>query len=273
MTRNHRRLMMVANWKMHKNSAQAGEFFQRLRALRATPHTGGCFVIVAPPYPALPAVTEAARGEDIAIAAQNLHWESEGAFTGEVSGPMLAAAGCTYVIVGHSERRLGCGETDEQVHKKVRAALAAKLTPIVCVGETEEQRSANETELILRYQFERAFWGMAEEELRHSVLAYEPVWAIGTGNTASPEVAEGAHRFLRRCAEGVFGPEAAAGFTILYGGSIQPSNIRALLELPDVDGGLVGAASLEPESFAALVRAADTVAARATNSAAAKGKS
>ncbi|MGH9414838.1 MAG: triose-phosphate isomerase [Terriglobales bacterium] len=256
-----RRPMMVANWKMHKTAAETGEFFQRLRALRE--NSNGCFVIVAPAFPSIPAAVEAARADGIAIAGQNLHEETEGAFTGDVSGPMLAAAGCTYVIVGHSERRLGCGETDEQIHRKVRAALAAKLTPIVCVGETQEQRSDNETELILRYQFERAFWGMSAEDLRGSVLAYEPGWAIGTGKTATPEIAEGAHRFLRRCAADIFGPEAGAGFTILYGGSILPSNMRALLDQPDVDGGLVGAASLTAESFAALIQAGNSAAARA----------
>lgn len=259
----NRRPMMVANWKMHKTAAETGEFFARLRKLRDSNHDGGCFVIVAPAFPSLAAAAEAARPDGIAIAGQNLHWESEGAFTGEVSGAMLSAAGCTYVIVGHSERRLGCGETDEQVHKKVRAALAAQLTPIVCLGETPEQRASNEIELILRYQFERAFWGMSAEDLRRSVLAYEPVWAIGTGNTATPDIAEGTHRFLRRCAADIFGPEAAAGFTILYGGSVHPSNIRALLEQPDVDGALVGAASLAPESFAALVQAGNAAAARA----------
>ncbi|MGH9486580.1 MAG: triose-phosphate isomerase [Terriglobales bacterium] len=261
--KNHRRPMMVANWKMHKTAAQAAEFLLRLRKLRDDNHTAdGCFVVVAPPFPALDTAAGAVRGADIALAGQNLHWESEGAFTGEVSGGMLAAAGCTYVIVGHSERRLGSCETDEQVHKKVRAALAAQLTPIVCVGETEQQRSDNEIELILRYQFERAFWGMSEQELRGSVLAYEPVWAIGTGNTAPPDVAEGTHRFLRRCAADIFGPEAAAGLTILYGGSVHPGNIKALLEQPDVDGGLVGAASLDSDSFFALIQAANHAAAR-----------
>jgi triosephosphate isomerase (TIM) len=254
MAKNHRHHTMVANWKMHKTGAEAAAFLARLRELDAV-KAGGCFVVVAAPFPALAAAVEAARGMDVAIAAQNLHWESEGAFTGEVSGAMLAAAGCTYVIVGHSERRQYFGESDETVHKKVRAALAAGLTPIVCVGETGQQRAENETELILRYQFERAFWGMSAEELRRCVLAYEPVWAIGTGNTATPAIAEGAHRFLRRCATDIFGAEAAAGFTILYGGSINPSNLRALLEQPDVDGGLVGGASLEVEAFAALVRA------------------
>ncbi|MGH9417460.1 MAG: triose-phosphate isomerase [Terriglobales bacterium] len=249
------RAMMVANWKMHKNAADTAAFFSRLRE-RAPADNGRCFVVVAPPFPSLAAAVEAAHGHDIAIAGQNLHWEPEGALTGEVSAPMLAAAGCTYVIVGHSERRQFFGETDETVHKKVRAALDAGLTPIVCVGETHDQRASNETEIILRYQFERAFWGMEAEELRRSVLAYEPVWAVGTGNTATPEVAEGALRFLRRCATDIFGAEAAAGFSILYGGSVKPANARALFEQPDVDGGLIGGASLEPDSFAALIRAA-----------------
>jgi len=248
--------MMVANWKMHKTAAEAAAFIARLRDF--LPANGGaCLVVVAPPFPCLAAAVEAARGSGCAIAGQNLHWEPEGAFTGEVSAAMLAAAGCSHVIVGHSERRQFFGETDESVHKKVRAALAASLTPIVCVGETEAQRSDNETELILRYQFERAFWGMEADTFSRCVLAYEPVWAIGTGNTATPEVAEGAQRFLRRCARDIFGPEAAQDLTILYGGSIKPSNIRALLDQPDVDGGLVGTASLDPDTFAALVKSAN----------------
>lgn len=250
-----RRKMMVANWKMHKTAAETAEFFARLYQA-ASPAPDACFVVVAPPFLGIPAAVEAARGHDIAIAGQNLYWEPEGAFTGEVSGPMLAAAGCTYVIVGHSERRQLFGETDESVHRKVRAALDAKLTPIVCVGESQAQRDGNEIELILRFQFERAFWGMEAEDLRRCVLAYEPIWAIGTGKVATPEIAEGTHRFLRHCALEVFGPEAAAGFTILYGGSVKPGNERALLEQPDVDGGLIGSASLDPDTFATLIRTA-----------------
>ena len=251
-----RRPMMVANWKMHKTPAESAAFIARLREL-APGNGGDCVVVVAPAFPCLGAAVEAARGFVCGIAGQDLHWAPEGAFTGEVSAAMLAAVGCTHVIVGHSERRQFFGETDETVHKKVRAALAASLTPIVCVGETEAQRNDNEIELILRYQFERAFWGMEAEVFSRCVLAYEPVWAIGTGNTATPEVAEGAHRFLRRCARDIFGPEAAQALTILYGGSIKPSNMRALLDQPDVDGGLVGTASLEPDSFAALIKAAN----------------
>lgn len=247
--------MMVANWKMHKTAAQAAAFFQALEQ-RLPASTNGCRIVVAPAFPSLPAAVEAARGRNIAIAGQNLHWESEGAFTGEVSGPMLAGAGCTYVIVGHSERRQYFGETDETVQRKVRAALAARLVPVVCVGETKVQREANEIELVLRYQFERAFWGMSAEDLGACVLAYEPVWAIGTGNVATPEIAEGAHRFLRRCALEIFGPDAAAALTILYGGSIKLGNEVPLLAQPDVDGGLVGSASLDPEVFASLVLAA-----------------
>lgn len=248
-----RRRMMVANWKMHKTAAETAAFFTRFREL-VPGSDESCFVVVAPPFPSLQVAAEAARGLDIAIAGQDMHWASEGAYTGEVSSAMLTAAGCTYVILGHSERRQYFGETDESVHRKVRAALAAGLTPIVCVGETQAQRDSSETELILRYQFEAAFWGMAAEDLRRSVLAYEPVWAIGTGKIATPDIAEGAHRFLRRCAANIFGAEAAAGITILYGGSIKPGNAKEVLRQPDVDGGLVGAASLDPEAFAALMQ-------------------
>lgn len=253
MTLNPRRKMMVANWKMHKTAAQATEFFDKFSSL-VPASADRCFVVVAPAFPSLPAAVAAAQGRDIAIAGQDLHWEAEGAYTGEVSGPMLAAAGCAYVIVGHSERRQFFGETDETVYRKVRAALVARLIPIVCVGETQQQRDNNEIELILRYQFERAFWGMEADALRGCVLAYEPVWAIGTGKVASPEIAQGTHRFLRRCALEVFGAEAAAALTILYGGSVKPGNERNLMAQPDVDGGLIGSASLEPDSFAALVK-------------------
>jgi triosephosphate isomerase (TIM) len=255
MPQNRRPRLMVANWKMHKTAAETRAFFQRL--CESGVPTDRCFIVVAPSFPSLPAAAEAAKNcqPAVAIAGQNLHWEREGAFTGEVSGPMLAAAGCSYVLVGHSERRQYFGETDETVHKKVQAALGCGLTPIVCVGETSEQRQTGEIELILRIQFERAFWGMSAEELGRSVLAYEPVWAIGTGNTASPEVAEAAHCFLRRCALEIFGPEAAAGLPILYGGSIHPASAKALFQQPDVDGGLVGGASLDPGAFAALLRA------------------
>ncbi|HXR98484.1 MAG TPA: triose-phosphate isomerase [Terriglobales bacterium] len=253
-----RRRIMIANWKMHKTATEAVEFITRIAPVAAAAR---CLVIIAPPFPSLSAVAAAVQGSaetsahGLAVAGQNLHWESEGAFTGEVSGPMLAASGCAYAIVGHSERRQYFGETDETVHRKVRASLAAKLTPIVCVGETQAQRDENETEIVLRYQFERAFWGMEESDFRGCVLAYEPVWAIGTGKVATPDIAEGTQRFLRHCARNVFGSEAAETLTILYGGSVTPANVRGLLEQPDVDGALVGSASLDASSFAALIRA------------------
>ena len=250
-----RQKIMVANWKMYKTASETAAFFDRFLAL--DPAAGGnCFVVVAPPFSSIPLAVEAVRGRDIAIAGQNLHWADEGAYTGEVSGAMLKAAGCSYVIVGHSERRQYFQETDEIVHRKVRAALRAGLTPIVCVGETEAQRNDHEMELVLRHQFESAFWGMDVEDLRRCVLAYEPIWAVGTGNIASPEIAQGAHRFLRHRVMEIFGAEAAAGFSILYGGSIKPGNERELMQQPDVDGGLVGGASLDADTFAALVRAA-----------------
>lgn len=251
MTGGHRRPIMAANWKMHKTPAETAEFFQTLRPRlleRPAP-----FVVVAPPFPCIPAAVAAAQGLDVAIAGQNLHWEARGAFTGEVSGPILKAAGCEYAIVGHSERRQFFGETDETVQRKVRAALAVDLTPIVCIGETLAERDADQTEAVLRRQFERGLWGLGVEEVLHCVLAYEPVWAIGTGRTASPATAQAAHQFLRALAHEVFGGEAARHLRILYGGSVKPDNIAGLLAQPDVDGGLVGGASLDAAAFAALL--------------------
>ncbi len=249
-----RRTMMAANWKMNKTAAETADFFSKLKAL--VPAGTACSVVVAPPFLSVPAAVEAARGTSIGIAGQNLHWEAKGAFTGEVSGPMLVAAGCSHVIVGHSERRQLFGESDGSVQRKVRAALGVGLTPIICVGETQQEYDAGETENVLLRQYEAAFSVLDADQLAHCVLAYEPVWAIGTGKIATPEQAQNAHMFLRGCVAGRFGSQAADSLTILYGGSIKPDNSQQLMAQPDVDGGLVGGASLEPESFAKLVAAA-----------------
>jgi triosephosphate isomerase len=243
-----RRKIMAANWKMHKTAAETKDFFAALQL----PAGRACGVVVAPPFVNIPAAVEAARGRDVAIAGQNLYWEAKGAFTGEISGPMLAAAGCTYVIIGHSERRQYFGETDATVNRRLVAALAAGLTPIVCVGETLPEREAGQVEAVLARQFDGAFAG-CDEAGSKCVLAYEPVWAIGTGKVASPEQAQDAHAFLRACARERFGQATGEALTILYGGSVKPDNVRALMAQPDVDGGLVGGASLDPVAFAALV--------------------
>ena len=244
--------VVAGNWKMHKTAAEAAVFVETLRpvAERATDRE----IIIAPPFPALSAAVEAADGTTIRISAQNLHWESQGAYTGEISASMLTAIGCTHVIVGHSERRQYFGETDGTVHLRTLAALESGLTPIVCVGETLEQREAGNTETVLKEQFTAGVGQLETVQFEQLILAYEPVWAIGTGRTATPEIAESAHRLLRSLAVGRFGASAGAAVRILYGGSVKPSNFGELLACENIDGGLVGGASLDPDSFAALVR-------------------
>ena len=248
-----RKPVVAGNWKMHKTAAEAAAYVEALK-----PTANGANdreIIVAPPFPALPSAVAASRGTRIKICAQNLHWEPTGAYTGEVSAGMLAAIGCSHVIIGHSERRQYFGETDGTVHLKVLAALDAGLTPIVCVGETLEQREAGNTDTVLREQFSAGMGALEPEEFGKLILAYEPVWAIGTGRTATPDMAAESHSLLRSLVASRFGNPAAFALRILYGGSVKPSNFAGLLEREDIDGGLVGGASLDPESFAALVRA------------------
>ncbi len=246
-----RRPVIAGNWKMHKTQAEARAFLNDLRPLVAS--SMHCDVIVAPPFTALAAAVEAARGAAILIAAQDLHWEKEGAFTGEVSAGMLVETGCGGVIIGHSERRQYFGETDEQVNKKVKAALEAGLLPIVCVGETLQERERKQTEGVLERQFSGGLTSLTAAEFSRIIVAYEPVWAIGTGRTATPEMAAEAHRFLRHLAAASFTPERAAGLRILYGGSVKPDNIKGLMARVEIDGALVGGASLNAQSFASIV--------------------
>ncbi len=246
------RLPVIAgNWKMHKTIAEAVEFVERLkpRVVRAE----DCEVVVAPPFTALRAVAEAARGSRIRVAAQDAHWEKHGAHTGDVSPPMLVDAGCTHVILGHSERRADHGETDEQVNRKLKAAIAAGLAPIVCVGETLAQREAGETRQVLERQLRNGLTGLTPQEFSHIIIAYEPVWAIGTGRTATPEMAAESHRYLRELARLSLGEASASQLRILYGGSVKPENIGALMAQEEIDGALVGGASLDIESFWSLV--------------------
>ena len=246
-----RRPVIAGNWKMYKTQAEARAFLAALKPLVAS--STHCDIVVAPPFAALAAAAEAARGSAIAIAAQDVHWEKEGAFTGQISVKMLVEAGCRYVLVGHSERRQYFGETDERVNKKVKAALEAELAPIVCVGEALEQREAGQTEAVLERQFRGGLAALTGAEFSRIILAYEPVWAIGTGRTATPEMAAEAHRFLRRLAATTFTSERAAGLRILYGGSVKPDNIKGLMAQVEIDGALVGGASLDAQSFASIV--------------------
>jgi len=236
---------------MYKTQAETRAFFAALKPLVAG--STHCDIVVAPPYTALAAAVEAVRGSAISIAAQDVHWEKEGAFTGEVSTKMLVEAGCRGVIIGHSERRQYFGETDEAVHKKLKAALEADLVPIVCVGETLKEREAGQTEMVLNRQFRGGFSTLTGAEFSRIIIAYEPVWAIGTGRTATPEMAAEAHRFLRQLAAAGFTPERAAGLRILYGGSVKPDNIKGLMAQVEIDGALVGGASLDAQSFASIV--------------------
>jgi triosephosphate isomerase (TIM) len=236
---------------MYKTQAETRAFFAAFKPLVAG--ATHCEVLVAPPFTAIAVAVEAARGSAIAIAAQDLHWEPQGAFTGEISGPMLIEVGCTAVLVGHSERRQHFGETDEKVGKKVKAALAAGLAPMVCLGETLAEREAGRTEEVLERQFTAGLGALTESEFSRIMIAYEPVWAIGTGRTATPELAADAHRFLRRLAAGRFGAERAHSLRILYGGSVKPDNVKGLMAQVEIDGALVGGASLEPASLASIV--------------------
>jgi triosephosphate isomerase (TIM) len=236
---------------MFKTQAETRLFFEAFKPMIfASKH---CDIIVAPPFTALAAAVEAARGSGIGIGAQKMHWEKEGAFTGEISARMLVEVGCTSVILGHSECRQYCGETDEGVNRKTKAALESKLTPIVCIGETLAQREESLTESVLKRQFEGGLAGLTDADFSRILIAYEPVWAIGTGRTATPEMAADAHRFIRGLASARFSADGAAAIRILYGGSVKPDNIKGLMAQPEIDGALVGGASLDPTSFAAIV--------------------
>jgi len=247
-----RKKLMAANWKMYKTPAQTQDFLFKFEPLVAE-HTRD-EIAVFPPFVCLAAAVEAAKGSNIAVGGQNLHWEKEGAYTGEISVPMLLALGCTHVIIGHSERRQYFGETDDTVNLKLKAALEAGLTPIVCVGEVLEEREAGLTEDVLRRQCLRAFHAISAKKAAKLVVAYEPVWAIGTGKTATPQLAVEAHLLIRGEAAKAFGQELADNLRILYGGSVKPENVKGLMAEGEIDGALVGGASLDPNSFATIVK-------------------
>ncbi len=243
--------IVAGNWKMYKTPAEGDAFVRALTARLGTVEHAE--VVVAPPFTGLAAAVNASLGTDIAVAAQNVFWEEQGAFTGEIAPGMLAALGVRWVIIGHSERRQLFGETDQGVARKVRAVLDSGLRPIVCVGETEEEREAGLTEERLASQVAKGLAEVRTSEAPGLVLAYEPVWAIGTGKTATSDMAQDAIGFIRARVAEAFGGEAAAFVRILYGGSVKPDNIGDLMARPDIDGALVGGASLDVDSFAAIV--------------------
>ena len=252
MTHSNRRRVIAGNWKMFKTQAETRAFFSAFNPLAAS--VTDCDIVIAPPSIDIPAAVEATKGTHIAIGSQNVYWEKEGAFTGEISTGMLVEAGCRYAIIGHSERRHIFGETNEMVFKKTKAALAVGLTPIVCIGELLADRQAGRTENICKCQFEESVGALTPEEFSRILVAYEPVWAIGTGHTATPEIAAAVHRFVRQCAAEMFTAERAAALRILYGGSVKPDNIQGLMAEVELDGVLVGGASLDPKSFASIVK-------------------
>jgi triosephosphate isomerase len=247
-----RKNLMAANWKMYKTPDQTRDFFRDFLPLVEKHDRDE--IAVCPPFVNVPAAVEAAKGSNIAVGAQNMYWEKEGAFTGEISTGMLLAVGCTHVIIGHSERRQYFGETDDTVNLKLKAALEAGLVPIVCVGEVLEEREAGLTEDVLRRQCLRAFHAISGKKAAKLVIAYEPVWAIGTGRTATPQLASEAHQVIRSEAGKALGEELAENLRILYGGSVKPENAKALMSEAEIDGALVGGASLDPKSFAAIVK-------------------
>jgi len=249
-----RKSVIAANWKMHQTIRESVSFVQAF--IKAGLQQEAVDVVICPPFTALSAVASALRGSSIGLGAQDVFWEPQGAFTGEVSPAMLADVGCRYVIIGHSERRTHFGETDEMVQRKLRSALVHGLTPIVCIGETLAQREAGQTFEVLTRQLDGALGQCPEDACRRIILAYEPVWAIGTGHNATPDQAEEAHRVIRRWVSGHCGPEAGESIRIQYGGSVTAANAADLLHRPDVDGALVGGSSLKPDAFYAIVKAA-----------------
>jgi len=246
-----RRPVIAGNWKMHKTIPEARSLARAVRD--GASDVTHCDVVMAPPYTALAIVAEELANSPLLLAAQNAHWESRGAFTGEISIPMVVDAGCRMVILGHSERRQYCGETDESVNRRLLAVLQSPLTPIVCIGETLQQREAGGYHEIVFQQLTGGLDGLTHPQALRIILAYEPVWAIGTGRTATPETAQDMHAAIRGWFRERFGKGAAEQVRILYGGSVKPDNIRGLMDQPDIDGALVGGACLDPESFLGII--------------------
>lgn len=247
-----RRPLIAGNWKMHKNKKEAIELAQGLK--QNLGQLTNRDIVICPPFTVLDAVGQVIKESNIKLGAQNLYWEEKGAYTGEISPLMLKDSGCEYVIIGHSERRQYFGETNQTVHKKLRSALAQGLIPIVCVGERLAEREKGTTFHIVEQQVKESLGGLSPTEAGMVVIAYEPVWAIGTGKTATPEQAEEVHQFIREIFARLYGGKIAQVTRILYGGSIKPENIASLMKCENIDGGLVGGASLEIDSFTRIVQ-------------------
>lgn len=247
-----RKPIIAGNWKMNKTASEARDLATAIIPL--VKDVKNRDVILAPPFTSLQAVAETIKKTGIALAGQNLYWEDKGAYTGEISAEMLLELGCKYVIIGHSERRQYFGETDETVNKRLRQALNKGLLPIVCAGETLGERESGKANQVIEGQLKGALKDVATDEMERVVVAYEPVWAIGTGKTATPEQAQEIHQFIRANIKALYDDATAAALRIQYGGSVTPDNVSTLMAMPDIDGALVGGASLKPESFAALVK-------------------
>jgi len=246
--------IIAGNWKMYKTEEEAFQLASDLK--QRLKDVDGVKMVICPPFTSLSSVKRAIENSPILLGAQNMHWKEKGAYTGEISPSMLLTAGCKYVIIGHSERRNLFFETDNFVNLKVKSALKFNLSPIICVGEKLDQREANKTREVVENQVRGAFKDLIAQEAEKTVIAYEPVWAIGTGKTATPQQANEVHLFIRELLSSEFGKECAEKINILYGGSVKPENSRELLKMPEIDGALVGGASLDPEAFEKIVRSA-----------------
>jgi triosephosphate isomerase len=247
-----RKIVIAGNWKMNKTAAEGVEFVKELAGLVSD--VKDVEVVVCPTFTALSQVVQAAAGTNVKIGAQNIHWAENGAYTGEISAEMLKETGVEYVIIGHSERRQYFGETDETVNQRLVAALNAGLIPMVCIGELLNERESGKTEDVLKTQIVGAFKDISVDDMEKIIVAYEPVWAIGTGKTATPEMAEETHSFVRSVIAGLYSSDVADKVRIQYGGSMKPGNSAELISQPDIDGGLVGGASLQPDTFAELIK-------------------
>jgi len=250
----NRRPIIAGNWKMYKTAAEALALVKAVQ--QEVVHVSNVEIVVCPPFTALYAVSTILQGSNVKLGAQNVHWEKEGAFTGEIAAPMLKELAVAYAIVGHSERRQYFGETNEGVNKRAKAALANGIRPIVCVGETLAQREAGQTESVVRDHVTGGLAGFSKDAMLETVIAYEPVWAIGTGKTATPAQAQEVHAFIRELLAAMFDSQVAAKVRIQYGGSVKPANAKELLGQADIDGALVGGASLDARGFAQIVKAA-----------------
>lgn len=247
-----RKALIAGNWKMYKTCAEAVDEAKALNDL--VQPMDDREMMIAPTYTALAQVSEVLKGSPVALGAQNLFWENEGAYTGEISAPMLISAGCSHVIIGHSERRQYFGETDDTVNKKIETAITHDLIPVFCIGESEQERDLNQTFSILDKQVTKGLNNFSSKDLETLVIAYEPIWAIGTGKTATTEQAQEVHQFIRSLIDKAFGSELAQSMRILYGGSVKPDNIDELMAMSDVDGALVGGASLKADSFSNIIK-------------------